>query len=108
MANVDVPICEVLSPFPVFQAILELPFIPVSIDPDVGSPAVGFADLPFTEVGVTSDSFPVTFPVLDTVEPLAVIEFTVWPEEFASAVRFAIEILAFILSSLLKSYPLIR
>jgi hypothetical protein len=86
----------------VFQAALELSLIPIPIDPGMDPIAVGLAELPLADIGVTSGSAPHAGTVLQAVDPLSLVELAVGPEVCADPFGLAIDILSVVLGAIGK------
>lgn len=69
------------------ETIHPLTFVTVAIFPLVYAEPIDFSIVPLTDIRVTKDTLPDAIALFDTLEPLAVVHFTVSPGVDALTVR---------------------
>lgn len=86
------------------KALLELALVPVPIDPDMHSVAMGDPALPLADVGVALGAPPLAGPVLEPVAPLAQVVLAIGPGVLAHALGLAVQVVALVQAPVAKYF----
>ena len=94
---------EPFRPLSMFQALLELAFVPVSVDPHMHAVTICLAELPFAHVAVSLGALPHPRSMLKPVDPLTLIKLPIWPLVLADSLRPTVDVPSLVDTSIRES-----
>jgi len=94
VSDVSVSVCKDFRAFSMFQIVLPLTFVSVSVFPLVDSVPMAFSVFPLPDIRVATGPLPDSETLLDSLLPLTIVYLVIGPGKDAFAVCFVVQVLS--------------